>query len=108
MDISDTTLVQRVVLLELARVETAVHAGELARRCDERLTAVDADIVGRVSEAEATRALNELHADGLVEERDATDTSPVGKGRPAYAIDVDPGALRSTLADDGRLDALLD
>lgn len=110
--LDSTTLVQRLTLIGVgslsARGETPAHAGRIARVCAEQAEAVDADVVGRVSEAEVTRALNELDAAGLVATADADDRSPVGKGRPAYDLDCDPETLVERFESDDRIDGLLD
>ncbi|MFB6103088.1 MAG: hypothetical protein ABEJ73_11045 [Haloplanus sp.] len=111
--LGSTTLIQRLVLIGLSQLaaadETPVHAGEIARTCSQQTDAVDADVVGSVSEAEATRALNDLEADGLVETTDSTNHSPVGKGRPRYEPAIDASALIEAFGDDDdRLDAVLD
>lgn len=111
-DLDETTLTQRLTLISVARLaskgETPAHAGEISRACAQNIDAVDADVVGSVSEAATTRALNELEAADLV--RMATDgsDSPVGKGRPEYEPGLDTSTLITALEDDDRFDALLD
>jgi len=111
-DLDSTTLTQRLALIGVAQLATAddtpAHAGEIARTCSGYVDDVDGDVIGSVSEAAATRALNELEADGLV--RMATDgsDSPVGKGRPEYDPEYDTAALIEAFDDDGRLDQLVD
>jgi len=110
-DLDSTTLTQRLALISVAQLaaadDTPAHAGEVARACSRNADAVDADVVGCVTEAGATRALNELEADGHV--RVATDgsDSPVGKGRPEYAPEYDAATLSEAFVDDDRLDSLL-
>lgn len=111
VDIDETTLTHRVVLVGLAslssREETPVHAGEVRRVCTGRLDAVEADVVGTLTAAAVTRTLNELEADRLVEaSRD--ETSPTGKGRPRYALAVDREGLLEALGEDERLSALVE
>jgi hypothetical protein len=110
-DIEGTSLTQRVVLLGLADLsaggEVPAHAGEIRRACTERLDAVEGDVLGTLTEAEASRALNELDAAGLLAAtRD--DTSVTGKGRPRYDLAVDREALLSGLGDDDRLTAFVE
>lgn len=111
VDIAETTLTHRVVLAGLASLDesdgTPAHAGEVRRVCTADLDAVDADVVGTLDEAEVSRALNELEAEGLVT-ASTDDTSATGKGRPRYTLAVETDALVATLADDGRLDAVLE
>ena len=82
-DLDSTTLTQRLTLISVAYLasngDTPAHAGEISRTCARHVEAIDADVVGSVSEAATTRALNELEAEDLV--RMATDgsDSPVGK-----------------------------
>ena len=110
--LDSTTLVQRLTLLGVAQLaesgETPAHAGEIARLCAEEATAVDGDVVGTVSEADVTRALNELDADGHVETAEAGERSPVGKGRPAYEPAHSTTALIETFGGDDRLAAVVD
>jgi hypothetical protein len=111
-ELDSTTLTQRLALISVAKLSTAgdtpSHAGEVARTCSEYVGDVEGDVVGSVSEAAATRALNELEADGLV--RMATDgsDSPVGKGRPEYEPAYDTETLTEAFDDDERLDQLLE
>jgi hypothetical protein len=110
-DLSSTTLTQRLTLISVAHLategDTPAHAGEIARTCARHADSVDADVVGSVSEAATTRALNELEAEDLV--RMATDgsDSPVGKGRPEYEPGIDTSTLIAALEGDGRFDELL-
>ena len=111
-DLDTTTLVHRLTLIGVARLdasgETPAHAGEITRTCAEQVDAVDADVVGGVTEAEVTRALNELDAAGLVDRTERDATSPVGKGRPTYEASLGPADLAGAFGDDGRLERLLD
>ncbi|WP_338741367.1 hypothetical protein [Haloplanus salilacus] len=110
--LDSTTLVQRLTLIGVGslstRGEAPAHAGRIARVCDEQAEAIDGDVVGSVSEAEVTRALNELDAAGLVDTAETDDRSPVGKGRPAYDLDCDPETLVERFESDDRLQQLLD
>lgn len=110
--LDSTTLVQRLTLIGVSHLstldETPAHAGEIARTCARQVDAVDADVVGAVSEAEVTRALNELDAADLVDIADVDDRSPTGKGRPAYEPEFDAETLVEAFGDDDRLDRLLD
>mgnify|MGYP002762416122 CR=1 FL=1 len=103
-DIATRTLSSRVVLLSMADLEltdsTPAHTGEVIRKTKDCIDTVDADTLGRLSEAEVNRALNRLEVDGLVEMDQSDNTSPTGKGRPAYALDIDPDDVVSALAND--------
>ncbi|WP_251341229.1 hypothetical protein [Haloplanus halophilus] len=104
--LDSTTLVQRLTLLGIARLsdagETPAHAGEIARVCAEEATDVE-DVVGSVSEADVTRALNELDAAEHVRTADDGERSPVGKGRPAYELAHETTTLVEAFGDDDRL-----
>lgn len=103
-DIATRALSSRVVLLCMADLElsdsTPAHTGEVIRETKACIDTVDADTLGKLSEAEVNRTLNRLEADGLVEMDRPDDTSPTGKGRPAYSLDVDPEDVVSTLSED--------
>jgi hypothetical protein len=111
-DLTAATLTQRVVLLGVAeltgREETPAHAGEVVSLCIDRLDRVEGDVVGRLSEADVARALNELEATGLVERAEVGDTSAVGKGRPAYVLPMGVDRLCEAYDGDDRLAAFVD
>ncbi|WP_372911532.1 hypothetical protein [Salinigranum sp.] len=111
-DVEETTLTHRVVLLGVAelsgRDDVPAHAGEVVSLCIDNLANVDGDVLGRLSEADVARALNELEDAGLVERADVGDTSAVGKGRPAYVLPMGADALCDAFDDDDRLAALVD
>lgn len=111
VELDSPTLSTQVVLagvVELSiRGETPAHAGEVRGTCNEAVEAVDADVLGTVSEAEVARTLNELDAAGLVDgHRD--DTTATGKGRPRYRLEPDPDAVCEVLAADDRIAPLAD
>jgi len=111
-DLDSTTLTQRLALISVAKLaadgDAPAHAGEIARTCSECADAVDADVVGSVSEAATTRALNELEDEDLLRmARDGSD-SPVGKGRPEYEPELGTATLIEAFGDDERLERLLD
>ncbi|WP_436923615.1 hypothetical protein [Halosimplex amylolyticum] len=111
VDLESATLSTQVVLagvVELSvRGATPAHAGEIRGACNEAMSAVVADVLGTVTEAEVSRTLNELEASGLVDGR-RDDTSATGKGRPAYRLAADADAVRAQLADDERVAPLAD
>ncbi|WP_136590598.1 Cdc6/Cdc18 family protein [Salinigranum halophilum] len=111
-DVEATTLTHRVVLLGIAELggsdAVPAHAGEVVSVCIDNLGDVDGDVVGRLSEADVARALNELEDTGLVDRADVGDTSAVGKGRPAYVLSMESEALCEALEDDDRLASLVD
>lgn len=110
--IASLSLSSRVVLLTLTNLsqdgETPAHTGEVIRANADHLDAVEAETLGKVSEAEVSRALNSLEDEGLVEIVDSDDTSPVGKGRPAYSLTVDAGTVLDALTDDTDVAPLAD
>jgi Cdc6-like AAA superfamily ATPase len=107
LDIEEHSLSERVVLLGVTRLEqtaeTPAHTGEVMRVCADHVDRVDADVLGKVSEAEVNRALNALEDVSVVETVTADSTSPVGKGRPTYTLAADADAVLETLRTDDRL-----
>lgn len=83
---------EQFVLLAVADLsvddDSPVHSFEVARQCKARLDDVDRDPFGGVERSEVTAALGSLADDGLL--RKERTESATGKGRPAYALDVDP------------------
>ncbi|MEF8856193.1 MAG: hypothetical protein V5A16_02090 [Haloplanus sp.] len=110
-DLDSTTLMQRLALISVTQLaeagEAPAHAGEVARTCSRQIDAVDADVVGSVSEAATTRALNELEDQDLVRMTTDGSDSPVGKGRPEYEPAYDTATLIEAFDDDDRLEPLL-
>lgn len=109
-DIGSRSLSGRVVLLCLADLETSgrtpAHTAETVRATRSHLESVEAETLGKLSEAEVNRALNRLEADGLVAMVDSDDRSPVGKGRPEYTLDVAASEVLESLADDPEVGTL--
>lgn len=110
--IESTSLSQRVVLLGLVELSeqgtTPVHSGDVKRVCQSRLEEIEGDVVGGLSEPEAIRALNELAGAGVLSEAEVEDRSPVGKGRPTYALAADTAAVLDALAEDDRIAPLVE
>jgi predicted ArsR family transcriptional regulator len=108
-ELDSESLSSRVVaagVVELSvRGETPAHAGEIRRACNDAMEAVESDVLGTVSEAEVSRTLNELEADGVVEGARDT-TSATGKGRPSYRLVPPADAIHAALADDDRTTGL--
>ncbi|MFB6087415.1 MAG: hypothetical protein ABEJ85_02745 [Haloarculaceae archaeon] len=111
LDTADLTLTHRVVTLGLAELAAdgavPAHAGEVVSTCNGALDAVEGDVLGRLAEADVTRALKELEAEGVVTAT-RESTSPTGKGRPRYELAVDADALLDRFADDERVAGLVD
>jgi predicted transcriptional regulator len=110
--ISSLSLSGRVVLLTVThlsqRGETPVHTGQVIRANGDQLESVDIDTLGKISEAEVSRALNRLEDEELVTMAEQDDTSPVGKGRPAYTLDVDIDDVLDALAADDTVAPLVE
>jgi len=108
----DLPLAQRVTLLGLAHLSRTgglpAHTGEVIRACSGRLEAVEDAALGRLGEAEVSRALNALEAAGYVEMAKTGETSPTGKGRPAYSLAVETDPVLEAFRDDDRMEALLE
>jgi hypothetical protein len=101
---------QRFVLLAVAdlatRGEQPVHSYDVKRVCERYAETIDEELFGGVTRREVIAALSALEESGLLEE--ATVTSPVGKGRPAYELATDPDAVLAALDGDGRLAPLVE
>jgi hypothetical protein len=110
-DIESTTLTHRVVLLSVAelsgRDDVPAHAGEIVSTCIDSIDTVEGDVLGKLSEADVARALNQLEDTGLVERAEVGDTSAVGKGRPAYVLPMGGKTVCEALDEDDRLEALV-
>lgn len=107
-----TTFAQRITLCCLVDLteggRTPVDATEIKSTAKRLLESADGQPVGGLSEADVVRSLTELADTELVDEHRPEDRSPVGKGRPKYALDVDAGELRATLVDDDEVGSVLD
>ena len=87
--ITPTNQAVLLTLAELARRnETPVQTHDLRKRCQDRLADADTEVIGTISEADIIRSLYELEDAGLVDESHQAETSPTGKGRPAYTLAV--------------------
>jgi hypothetical protein len=108
--LGDVTTTQGVVLAALvestADRSTPVNPAELRSVCNDALAATDGPVVGGLSEADVTRALYALESDGHVENV-ADETSPAGKGRPAYELRVDRESVLAELSDRDGFDGLV-
>ncbi|WP_339104831.1 hypothetical protein [Haloterrigena salinisoli] len=100
----EISLTNQVVLLGVAeldrRGETPVQTHDLRRVCETQLEGVDVGVVGTLTEADVMRSLYRLEDEGFVEEIDTERTSPTGKGRPAYALDIAPELVTEGVADE--------
>lgn len=110
-DLESTSLAQRIVLCCLLEYEeageTPVNTAVLREAATDGLETADTGAAGSLSEADVMRALNALSGTGLVEEQRPDARSPVGKGRPEYALSAETGRIRKELAADERVAPLL-
>lgn len=111
-EIDSLSLSGRITLLGMAHLskhdDTPAHTGEVIRTCTEYLETGEVETLGKLSEAEANRALNRLEDGGFVETADVGDASPVGKGRPSYTLALDTDRVLSTLGDDDEVAPLVE
>lgn len=108
--LESTSVTERLVLYELAELErddrTPAQTTDVLRECRGLLAELD-DVVGsRLAEGDLVSACRTLEDRGLVTEDEPDATSPVGKGRPGYELDVDVETVREFVRDDERLDGL--
>ena len=100
----EISLTNQVVLLAVAKRyrndETPVQTHEVRRVCRTQLENVDMDVVGTITEADVMRSLYRLEDEGFVEEVQTDQTSPTGKGRPAYTLDIDDEAVYEGVDDE--------
>lgn len=110
-DISDLPLPQRVVLLNVTHcVETGegpVHTGEVTRTSRANAELLGDRAVGKLGEAEVSRALNRLEAEGLVTQ-ESRGNSPTGKGRPVYRPTVETETVEAACETDDPIAGMLE
>jgi hypothetical protein len=109
-DVTSLSLPNRIVLLGLASLETTAdtpaHAPAVRRACRDRADDLADTVVGTLDEATVARSLNELDAAGHADRVDDGETSAVGKGRPAFALDASVAEVLAALeADEALADA---
>ncbi|WP_323675287.1 hypothetical protein [Halorubellus sp. PRR65] len=106
-EVSSLSLSNRVVLLGLASLEAAdetpVHAPAVRSACGDCTDALTDAVVGSLDEATVARGLNVLEVEGPVVRVDDGETSAVGKGRPAFALDAEVSEVLNALAGDEAL-----
>jgi predicted transcriptional regulator len=111
-DITSLALSHRVVLLGVTHLslndETPAHAGQVIRTATDHAEAFEDHAVGKLTEAEVSRALGRLEDEGHVAIAEAGQTSPVGKGRPKYDLTADAETVLETLADDDQVGGLVE
>ena len=105
------SLIQRVVLTSIVEAEqegeTPVESIEVKQRAQRQLGSVETSVMGEPAERDIMRALNGLGAKSYLTEMQPS-TSPTGKGRPLYELDTDPQTVVDALADDKRLESVLE
>lgn len=101
--VESATSFQRFVLLGVVelhdRDETPARSYEVREHCAGRVEDLPAEPFGGITREEVIRTLSVLEAEGVLTE-EVDDQSPVGKGRPSYALAVDADAVREALAAD--------
>ena len=111
IDPDSMTYVQRITLCCLLNMIQAdrepADAAEIRAAAKDLLETAEGQPVGSVSEADITRALNKLSETELIEQTRPENRSPVGKGRPRYALSGDVETVRSALESDEYVGALL-
>ena len=109
--IETTTPLQRLVLLAVAdldtRGETPVRSFDVREFCESHADDLDGDPFGGggVTRQGVIKALSALYDAGLLKEH-VGDQSPVGKGRPAYALAADADAVFEALVADDHVGPL--
>ncbi|MFC4543954.1 PadR family transcriptional regulator [Halosolutus amylolyticus] len=98
LSLTDQAVLLGVVALDRDG-ETPVQTPELRQVCKTRLDGVET-VVGTLTEADVMRSLYRLEDEGIVEEIAGSETSPTGKGRPAYALNEGPDAIVDAVDDD--------
>lgn len=102
-DIESLSLTEQVVLCAVAEAyrseDLPAQTHEIRRRCRERLAEIETEVVGTITEADVMRSLYRLEAEGFVEEREPTERSPTGKGRPAYDLGIDIETVHEGVSD---------
>jgi hypothetical protein len=84
-------------VVELAAAgETPAHSYDVTETAKARIDDIDRAPFGGVERQEVITALASLAEAGLLAKEETE--SPVGKGRPAYALAVDPDAALADLA----------
>lgn len=110
-DPDSTTFAQRIILccmVDLAeRGRTPADAAAIRSAARDLLERADGQPIGGLSEADTVRALGGLAEAGMLDEQRPEDRSPVGKGRPQYALDADAAELRKALESDADIGSIL-
>ncbi|MFC6767730.1 hypothetical protein [Natrinema soli] len=98
------SLTNQAILLAVTELasedETPVQTHDLRRHCQRHLPEVDTEVVGTITEVNVIRSLYQLEDEGLVDEVSPAETSPTGKGRPAYTLAVSAETVYEEVADE--------
>lgn len=98
------SMTNQAVLLGVAELsregETPIQTHDLRKHCKEQLSGVDTEVIGTITEADVIRSLYRLEEADLVDEVEPTESSPTGKGRPAYTLAVSEDAIYDGVADE--------
>jgi len=93
---------EQFVLLSVVELsaasETPAHSYEVTETAKARIDDIDRDPFGGIERQEVITALGSLAEEGVLAK--AETKSAVGKGRPAYELDVEADALVADLAGD--------
>jgi len=108
--VASLTLPERVVLAAVATLErdgeTPVQVNVVTQHCQTYTESLPD--IGRLSEADVDGALNTLEAKELVEVPEMGETSPIGKGRPAFEPATDADDILASLAADDQLEDVVE
>jgi len=83
------------------REDVPAHSFDVTRVCEDMLEEFEelsAVLPGGITRQRTITALTELEEAALLDKQKTE--SPTGKGRPAYALDIDEDGVLSTLEDD--------
>jgi len=98
------SLTNQLVLLSVAELarqdETPVQTHDLRRYCQQQVADIDTGVIGTISEADVIRSLYRLEDEDLVDEVHPSETSPTGKGRPAYTLATSDEVVYDGVADE--------
>lgn len=111
IQIDSLSLMERVVLASIVEAdiegETPVESIAVKQRAQSQLRSIETSVLGEPAERDIMRALNALGAESYLTEMQPS-TSPTGKGRPLYDLDTDADTLVDALAEDARLEPVID
>lgn len=111
-ELGAASMIEKVTLLALAdlsiRDETPAYPFEVRSAVDGCIDPLADELIGKPDEAAVSRALNALEAAEIVKATDSGERSPVGKGRPAYALSEDPESVLDGLSADDRLGSAIE